>query len=67
MASLATVPITGWEGVIMADNYEQHICPMFDLRKHRYHRSCWCEPVISPESDELVWLHYAADGRDNPQ
>lgn len=41
-----------------------HIVPVGDIKEHVNSPYCWCEPVIDPCSDGLLYIHNALDGRE---
>lgn len=41
-----------------------HIVPVGDTKEHINSHTCWCEPVIDPCSDGLLYIHNALDGRE---
>lgn len=41
-----------------------HDVPVNDTRKHALSPDCWCEPIVDEEADELLYVHFAHDGRD---
>ena len=40
-----------------------HVMPEADLYKHHLDGDCWCQPVYEVENDVDIWIHNAADGR----
>lgn len=39
-----------------------HVLPINDLKPHRDHRDCWCDPV---EKEDGVWVHNSMDRREH--
>jgi hypothetical protein len=39
---------------------ELHVMPTNDLREHRMHWKCWCNPM----ADDGVYVHHALDQRE---
>ena len=43
---------------------EVHVVPEADLYKHHL-EDCWCQPHYDVENDVDIWVHNAADGRND--
>lgn len=41
-----------------------HVVPLGDLKEHEDSPDCWCEPVLAPEAEDLVYVHHSLDGRE---
>ena len=57
--------MSGW--AVIADRRVPggfHVVPQRDLREHESGAGCWCGPQMDGHADGPVWVHYAADRRD---
>lgn len=41
-----------------------HVVPVGDTKKHENSPDCWCEPVLDPYAEGILYIHNVLDGRD---
>lgn len=41
-----------------------NIYPIGDLKEHILDSSCWCDPQVIMQNDEMLIVHNSADGRE---
>lgn len=59
----------GWIALVpnetASEDVEAQIIPENDIRPHDPVSSCWCNPTVNPDAEELMWNHNALDGRED--